>query len=294
MLFLAALLVDGVLAAPMYALVALAFVVVYKSSGVMNFALGEFVAIASRFVAVALHVLGLGLVGAIGVGTAGMTGVAFCFTRLVLRRLAGHPLISLIMVTLGLGAFLRGGAALAFSSVPGSITLPIVREPLVLHGLSISADRLLAAAIAVLSITAVTGFFHGSRMGVALRAIADDQQGAMSVGIDLERHFTIAWVLGGALCVLAGTLWRAVSGSSFGLVLLGLKVFPIVIVGGLDSIPGTIIGAVLIGVLESLVAGYVDPFVGGGFGAAAAALVLVAVLFVRPQGLFGERGVRRV
>jgi len=127
-----------------------------------------------------------------------------------------------------------------------------------------------------------------------LRAIASDQQVAMAVGIDLHRHLAIAWGLVGVLSVLAGTLWSFVAGSGFGIELLGLKVFPIVIVGGLDSFPGTIIGAFIVGILESLTAGYVDPLVGGGFSHVASYLVLMAALFVRPYGLFGQPDVERV
>src|SRR5207342_2873618 len=131
-------------------------------------------------------------------------------------------------------------------------------------------------------------FFLRSRTGLALRAIADDQQAAMAVGIDIRRHFSITWALVGAIAVLAGTLWTSASGGGLGLVLVGLKVFPIVIIGGLDSIPGTLIGAVIVGVLESLAAGYLDPLLGGGFSNIAAYLVLIAMLFARPYGLFGR------
>src|SRR5213594_1984067 len=129
---------------------------------------------------------------------------------------------------------------------------------------------------------------------LAPRAVASDQQVALAVGIDLHRHFAITWALVGVLSVLAGTLWSFVSGGGFGLELLGLKVFPIVILGGLDSLPGTIIGAFAVGILESLVAGYVDPIVGGGFSHVASYLVLIATLFVRPWGLFGRPDVERV
>jgi branched-chain amino acid transport system permease protein len=144
------------------------------------------------------------------------------------------------------------------------------------------------------AIADVTWFFHGTRTGLALRAIADDQQATMAVGIDIDRHFSITWALVGILSVLAGTLWTSISGGGFGMVLLGLKVFPIVIIGGLDSIPGTIVGAVLVGVLESLAAGYLDPLLGGGSSTIAAYLVLVAMLFVRPFGLLGRPTVERI
>jgi branched-chain amino acid transport system permease protein len=293
-LFFVSLLVDGALAGAVYALVALAFVVVYKASRMMNFALGEWVMLASRLVASGLHTLGLGLAGALGLGCAGMVAVAVVFSRVILRRLVGQPLISLLMVSIGLGSLMRGSAAIAFSAVPGGIPLPIPEAPLAIHGVPVAADKLIAAAFASACIAALSWFFRASRTGVALRAIASDQQAAMAVGINLERHFGITWALAGALAVFAGTLWTAVSGGGFGIQVLGLKVFPIVIIGGLDSIPGTIAAAVFIGVLESLAVGYLDPILGAGFSNLASYLALVTALFARPYGLFGSADVQRV
>lgn len=294
MLFFVSLFVDGLLAGLVYAPIALAFVVVYKASRMINFALGEWAMVASRLVATGMHVLGLGLAGALASACAGMVALAFLFNRMVLRRLAGRPLISLIMVTLGLGAFMRAAAALGFAGVPASIALPIPEEPLVVHGVRVAAGKLVAAAAALACVAAVSGFFSWSRTGLALRAIADDQQAATAVGVDLNRHFAATWAMLGVLSVCAGTLWTVVSGGGFGVVLVGLKVFPIVIMGGLDSVPGTVAGAVTVGVLESLAAGYVDPILGGGFSNIASYLVLIAVLFVRPYGMFGQPAVERI
>jgi branched-chain amino acid transport system permease protein len=148
--------------------------------------------------------------------------------------------------------------------------------------------------MAIACIATVSVALQRSRTGVALRAIADDQQSAMAVGIDLHRYFGLTWALMGVISVLGGTLWTVVAGGGFGMALVGLKVFPIVIIGGLDSIGGTIVGAVLVGVLESLAAGYVDPVVGGGFSNIASYLVLLTLLFVRPYGLFGRPDARRI
>jgi len=178
--------------------------------------------------------------------------------------------------------------------VPAAIPLPVLASPIVIGGLPIAGDKLAAAAVAAACTAVVAWVFHGSRTGVALRAIADDQQAAMSAGIDLHRYFAITWALMGVVSVLAGTLWTLVAGGGLGIVLVGLKVFPIVIIGGLDSIPGTVVGALGVGVLESLAAGYLDPLLGGGFSNIASYLVLLAALFVRPYGLFGRPDVRRV
>jgi branched-chain amino acid transport system permease protein len=273
--------------------VALAFVVGYKASRVINFALGEWMMIAAGL-AGAFHLLGFGFAGALATASAAMIVLGFLFNRLVLRSLIGRPLISLIMVTLGVGALLRGAAPLVFAGIPHRLPLPIPSEPIAAGGLSLSTEKLVTAVVAGVAIVGVTWFFHGSRVGLALRAIADDQQAAMAMGIDLQRHFTITWALVGVIAVLAGTLWSVAGSGGFGVVLLGLKVFPIVIIGGLDSIPGTIAGAAFVGVLESLAAGYLDPLLGGGFSNVAAYLVLIAMLFVRPSGLFGRAEVARV
>jgi branched-chain amino acid transport system permease protein len=293
MWFFSELLIHGTLSGSVYALVSLAFVVVYKASRMINFALGEFIMLASTLVATGIHGLGLGLIGGLGFGFAGMVAFAIGFNRWVLRRLIGQPLISFIMVTLGLGIFLRASVVFVFSGIPDAIRLPIGEAPIRVLGLLLSPEELITAIIAIITITAVSWFFQHSRTGVALRAIADDQQAAMLVGIDLNRHFTITWAIAGIICVIAGTLWTFSSGGGFSLVLVGLKVFPIVIIGGLDSIPGVIIGAIFVGLLESLAAGYIDPLV-TGFSRVSAYLVLLIILFIRPYGLFGKPEIERV
>lgn len=285
---------DGLLASAIYALVALAFVVVYKASGAINFALGELAMLGSRLVATGIHAMELGLAGAIGSASAGMVVVALAFNRLVLRHMVGRPLISLIMVTLGLGALIRGAAPLVFGAVPGTIPLPIPSDPLDVYGVLVPAGRLVAATIAITCITAVSAFFRFSRTGLALRAISDDQQVAMAMGIDVHGHVALTWAMVGVISVFTGALWTFTLGGGLGVVIIGLKVFPILVVGGLDSVPGIMVGAVLIGVLESLAAGYLDPLLGAGFSSIAPYLLLLAVLFVRPYGMFGRPTIERV
>ncbi len=293
MWFFSELMIHGILSGSVYALISLAFVVVYKASRMINFALGEFIMVASKLVAAGLNALGWGWAGGVGFGCAGMVAFAIGLNRWVLRRLIGQPLISFIMVTIGLGIFLRASAVFVFSGIPGSIELPIAQEPISVMGLLISPEELVTAVVAIITIAAVAWFFQNSRTGVALRAIADDQQAAMLVGIDLNRHFTITWAIAGVICVIAGTLWTFISGGGFSLVLVGLKVFPIVIIGGLDSIPGVIIGAIFVGLLESFAAGYIDPLM-TGFSRVSAYLVLLMILFIRPHGLFGKPQIERV
>ena len=286
-------LIDGALTGALYAPVALAFVVVYRASGVINFALGEWTMLGAALTATGLWALGLGLLVSVGFACLGMIAFGLAFNRVVLRPLEGRPVIGLVMVTLGLGALVRGAGAIAFRGVAGRIASPLPTEPLAVRGVLVASDKLVAAAAAAAAVALAMWFFRRSRAGLALRAMADDQEIALSMGIDVHRQLALTWAVVGILSVLAGTLWTVVSGTGFSVVLLGLKVFPIVIVGGLDSIPGALVGAVLVGVLESLAAAYLGPWTGGGISTVASYLLLVAMLFVRPTGLFGRPRVVR-
>jgi len=293
MLFLLSLLVDGVLAGALYALFALAFVVVYKASGMINFALGEWAMLGTGLVATGVSALSLGMAGAIAFAAVVSVAAALAFNRAVTRRLVGRPLIAAIMVTLGLGMVLRGavplllpaGSAAASAFLAGTVTL---------YGLPLATGRVAAAVAAMVSVATVAALFRWSRTGLALRAIADDPTSAAAMGVDVDRHFAIAWGLMAVIALMAGVLWTFVVGSGFGVILLGFKVFPIVIVGGLDSIVGTLLGAFGLGVVESLAAGYLDPIVGAGFAGIAPYLVLIAMLGARPYGLLGHPRVERV
>ena len=294
MRFFAALLVNGLLAGAIYALLALAFVVVYKASGAINFALGELTVLGARLVATGIHAIGLGLAGSVVGAGATMAAIGGGFNRLVLRHLLGRPLIASVMVTLGLGALIRGTVPLVLGAIPGSIPLPLPPDPFDVLGVLIAAEKLLAGVIAVLCIVAVAAFFRFTRTGLALRAIADDQQVALAMGIDVPGHLAITWAMAGVLSVVTGVLWTFSAGGGLGVLIIGLKVFPILVIGGLDSAPGALVGATLIGVLESLAAGYLDPLLGAGFSGVLPYLLLLAVLLVRPHGMFGAARVERV
>jgi branched-chain amino acid transport system permease protein len=292
--FFLSLLVDGVLAGAIYALIALAFVLVYKASRVINFAIGEWVMWGALLVAVGAHTIGLGLGAAIIFACVGMIALAFAFNRLVLRRMTAPPMIASIMITLALGAVMRGVGSVIFAGVPSAISLPIPADPITIDGVPVATDKLVAAIVATLCIALVGVFYQHSRTGLALRAVADDRQTAMSVGIDVDQHLLIVWAIAGVISVAAGVLWTFVAGGGFGVALVGLKVFPIVIIGGLDSILGAIVGAMIIGVLESLGTGYLDPRLGGGFGNITPDLLLIGMLVARPAGLFGRPRIERV
>jgi branched-chain amino acid transport system permease protein len=286
--FLLTVLVDGALTGALYALVAVSFVIVYRSSRMINFALGDWTMLGAGLVAAGVHAAGVDLLAASVAGCLGMIALGLGFNRVVVRRLIGGPVIASLMVTLGVGALIRGASAVGLRGLTGRIELPIPPEPIVLQGVLVSTEKLVAAGVAALAIGATAGLFRWSRSGLALRAIADDQQVALAMGIDVQRHFALVWALVGVLSVIAGTLWTFVAGSGIGLALVGLKIFPIVILGGLDSIVGTIVAAALVGMVESLAAGYLDAHLGSGFGGITAYLLLVVVLAVRPRGLLGR------
>ena len=193
------------------------------------------------------------------------------------------------MVTIGLGTVVRAAAVFLFQGLPAGLPFPLPRDPVTVQGVLLSMDELVAAGLALLCVAMVSWGMQHSRMGLAFRALADDQQAAMLVGIDLHRSVALTWALMGLLCVVAGTLWTWRAGGGVGVVLVGLKVLPIVIIGGLDSVPGTLLGALVVGLLESMAAGYLDPLVGGGFGSRAAYLVALVVLCMRPTGCLARR-----
>jgi branched-chain amino acid transport system permease protein len=282
------LLIDGALAGAIYALIALAFVLVYKSSRMINFAVGEWIMFGALLTGAGHHALGLGLAGGVLFAAIGMAAFGIAFNGIVIGRLTSHPVISLIMVTIGLGAMMRGAAALVFSGTPSGIPLPVATEPLLLNGFPVSREKIIAALIAAAAIAVLSWFYQYSRTGIALRAIADDPSAASGAGINVHRHFALVWAITGIISVVAGILWTFVAGGGFGVALIGLKIFPIVIIGGLDSLPGTIVAAMLIGVFESLGAGYLDPQLGPGFGTISSYLLLLAMLMARPYGLFGR------
>lgn len=294
MWYFLALVIEGALAGAIYALIALAFVLVYKSSGVMNFALGEWVVFGAVLAGTGSHFLHLGTIGALTFAAIGMIALAAGFYHLVARRLVARPAITAIMVTLGLGMVMRGSGLLVFSGAPALLAPALLSEAVAIGDVTIVVGKLVAAGLAATCVVLIGGFWRWSRAGIALRAIADDPQAAMAAGIDVDRQLMIAWSLAGMVAVVAGVLWTWVVGGGFGVALIGLKVFPIVILGGLDSIVGTIVAAIAVGMLERLGAGYLDAFLGPGFGTIAPYLALLAMLMVRPYGLFGQPRVERV
>jgi branched-chain amino acid transport system permease protein len=292
--FFALLLSNGVLIGLMYSLIALGFVLVYKATDAINFAQGEFVMIAAFVVAVALQRYGAPLWVAIGASLGLMIGFGFGLERTVLRKLIGRPIVAVIMATIGLAAVLRGLGPLVWGAETKPLPLPISDEPILLGPLFIPPIQLLGAGVSLMFLAAFGWFFLKSRKGIAMRAVADSQQTAMAMGINVERYFALAWAMTGVVSALGGIVWGSLLGVDVHLALVGFKVFPVVILGGLDSIPGAIIGGLVVGIVENVAAGYIDPYVGGGTKDFAPYVLMIVALMVRPYGIFGKEIIERV
>jgi len=292
--FLCLLVSNGVLLGLMYALIALGFVLVYKATDAINFAQGEFVMIAGFAVAVLIGSHGAPWWLAAAVAVAGMIAFGFGLERVVLRPLLGRPVVAVIMATIGLAAVLRGLGPLMWGAETRSLPLPISDEPVIIGPLLIAPIELVGAAVSLLFLAGFSWFFFKSRQGVAMRAVADDQQVAMAMGINVERYFALAWAMAGVVSALGGIVWGNLLGVDVHLALVGFKVFPVVILGGLDSIPGAIVGGLIVGVVENVAAGYVDPLVGGGTKDFAPYVLMIIALMFRPYGIFGKRAIERL
>jgi branched-chain amino acid transport system permease protein len=288
------LLSNGVLIGLMYSLIALGVVLVYKATDAINFAQGELVMIAGFVVAGGLGAYGAPLWLSISAGLLAMIGFGFGLERSVLRPLIGRPIVAVIMATIGLAAILRGVGPLALGAETKPIPLPISDEPIVWGPFFIPPIQLLGAAVSLLFLGVFGWFFLKSRKGVAMRAVADSQQVAMAMGIDVERYFALAWAMTGVVSALGGVIWGSLLGVDVHLALVGFKVFPVVILGGLDSVPGAIVGGLIVGIVENVAAGYIDPYVGGGTKDFAPYVLMIVALMIRPYGIFGKEIIERV
>jgi branched-chain amino acid transport system permease protein len=288
------LITNGLLVGLMYALVALGFVLIYKSTSVINFAQGDLVMVAGYAAAVMLGGQGMPLWLMLIVLVLGMVLLGFALERGILRPMVGQPPVSVIMVTIGLSFALQGLVALLWGAATRDLPLPIRFEPYVIGPVFISPINVVAAVIALVFLIAFGLFFTRSRLGVAMRAVADDQQAAMVVGIKVPRVFALSWAISGLAAAAGGLIWGNMLGVDTFLALVGLKVFPVVILGGLDSIGGAIIGGLIMGAVESLAAGYLDPYVGGGTKDFIPYVLMILILFVKPYGFFGHETIERV
>jgi len=302
-------LIGGLMTGMLYSLVALGFVLIYKASGVFNFAQGAMVLFAAlamaRFSGWIPQWLGfenklLGNVLGFLAAALIMIGVAWVIERFVLGKLVNQEGVTLLMATLGITYFLDGFGQTLFGSEIYKIDIGLPKEPMFMlenvfqGGILVSKEDLYAAVIAAALVIALSLFFQYTSTGRALRAVADDHQAAQSIGIPLNRIWVIVWSVAGFVALVAGMIWGSKLGVQFSLSLVALKALPVVILGGLTSVPGAIIGGLIIGVGEKLSEVYVGPSLGGGIEIWFGYVLVLFVLLVRPQGLFGEKIIDRV
>lgn len=282
--------VSGFSTGMIYALAAVGFVIIYKSSDVINFAQGELLLFGTYLTFCAI--VQLGLPWTLGVAATLVVAVALglAVERTVLRPLIGEPIISMIMVTIGLSGVLRAIVNAIWGPRPRTFPSFLPAGEVAVGPAVVSADRLIAIPIALVLLLLLAAFFRYTRDGIAMRAIADDQMAALSMGIGIPRVFAVAWALAAVTAAVGGIMLGNIVGVSGNVSAVGLRVFPVVILGGLDSIGGAVIGGAIIGLLEVYVGGYV----GHGLNLIIPYILLVLVLMVRPYGLFGKEIIERV
>jgi branched-chain amino acid transport system permease protein len=302
-------LIGGLMAGMLYSLVALGFVLIYKASGVFNFAQGAMVLFAAlamaRFSSWANAALGgdnlflANLIAFVGAGMV-MFIVAWVIERLVLRNLVNQEGATLLMATLGITYVLEGVGQTLFGSEIYNIDVGMPKDPVIMFeslfegGILINKEDFIAALIAAILVGVLTLFFQKTPIGRALRAVADDHQAALSIGIPLNRIWVIVWCVAGVVALVAGIIWGSKLGVQFSLTTVAMRALPVVILGGLTSVPGAIVGGLIIGVGEKLSEVYIGPMVGGGIEIWFAYMLALVFLLFRPQGLFGEKIIDRV
>jgi branched-chain amino acid transport system permease protein len=291
---------EGLVGGVLYALIALGFVLIFKASGVFNFAQGIMMVFAALTL-VGLHEKGVPAFLALALTIVIMGVLAFAVERVILRPLVNQPDIILFMATFGLTYVLIGLGELVFGGSPkdmitselllpsGSLDFKILGGLVSLQKIDIAAAMIASLMVAVLAL-----FFQKTRIGRALRAVADDHQAALSVGISLDQIWVIVWFTAGLVALATGIMWGARSNVSFALEIVALKALPVLILGGLTSVPGAIVGGLIIGIGEKLGEFYWGPLVGGGIESWLAYFIALAVLLFRPQGLFGEKIIERI
>ncbi len=298
MSFFFEVLIGGLLSGIMYALVAIGFVLIYKASGVFNFAQGAMVFFAALTCVGMIDKFGISLWLAIPITMVVMIALGLAIERVVLRPLVNQPEITLFMATIGLAFFIEGLAQLLWGSQVHRLDLPIEDIPIAYlldkHNIMISQFDVTAAAICALLVTALALLFSKTKVGRALRAVADDHQAAQAVGIPLQQIWAVVWAVAGMVALVAGLLWGARNGVQFALTFIALKALPVLILGGFTSVPGAIVGGLIIGASEKLAEVYLGPMVGGGIEGWFPYVLALLFLLVRPEGLFGEKIIRRI
>src|SRR6266566_1656589 len=295
--FIIEVLIGGLLTGVLYSLVALGFVLIFKASGVFNFAQGAMCLFAALALVRLMEVIPAAALAATALI---MLAMAFAIERLVLRPLVNQDGLILFMATIGITFFITGFGQAVFGSDVYTLDLGIPKTPLILFegaipgGILVNEFDLWAAVIAGLLVAVLAVFFQRTRIGRALRAVADDHQAAQSVGIPLRHIWVIVWSVAGLVALVAGIIWGSKLGVQFSIALVALKALPVLMLGGLTSVPGAIVGGLIVGAGEKLSEVYLGPYLGGGIENWFAYVLALLVLLVRPQGLFGERIIERV
>jgi branched-chain amino acid transport system permease protein len=291
--FLVEVLLGGIATGLMYSLVALGFVLIFKASGVFNFAQGVMVLFAALTL-VGLMEKGVPVPIALLLTMAAMVALAFAIERVVLRPLVNQEPIILFMATIGLNFFLEGFGEMLWGANVKRLDVGIPDRSVVLAGIQVNQLEMSAAGTAAVLVTVLAVFFQRTRIGRALRAVADDHEAALSIGIPLKTIWIIVWSVAGLVAIVAGIMWGAKSGVQFSLSLIALKALPVLILGGFTSVPGAVVGGLIVGVGEKLGEVYWGPLVGGAIENWFAYVVALVFLLFRPQGLFGEKIIERV
>ena len=291
--FLLEVVIGGLLSGVLYSLVALGYVLIYKASGVFNFAQGTMVLFAALTFAgcIDLHVpIWLAFVATIAV----MVMLAFGVERVVLRPLVNQEQIILFMATIGITYFLRGLGQIIWGGDVRTLDIGLPKAPMIIGGVLVNAFDLVSAVAAGSLVAILAVFFQKTAVGRALRAVADDHQAALAVGIPLKTIWVIVWTTAGIVALVAGILWGTNLGVQFSIELVALKALPVLILGGFTSVPGAIVGGLIVGAGEKVAEVFWGPAFGGAIEDWFAYMLALAFLLIRPQGLFGERIIERV
>jgi branched-chain amino acid transport system permease protein len=292
--FFLELITNGITVGGIYSLIALGFVVIYKATAIVNFATGEFMMIGAFFLYTFLVQLGLPLVPSFILVMLAAFLLGAVVERAILRHMLGQPMISIVMVTIGLSSILLGMAEMIWSSDFKNYPPIFPRAPILLGEVVIRSNFFWGFIIAVVAVIAISLIFKYAKIGVAMRATADDQMAAYSMGINVRSMFTVAWALGAFAAALGGIIIGNIGGLQPSLGHIGLTIFPVVILGGLDSIKGAVLGGLIIGIVENLAGGYLHDYVSGDIKELAPFVVLVIILLIKPYGLFGKEEIERL
>lgn len=288
------LVVSGIAVGGVYALIALGFVLIYKATSIINFATGEFMMIGAYFFYTFMVMAGLPAIPSFLLVMLAAAMLGFLVERSILRHMLGQPVISIIMVTIGLSSILMGLAEMFWSTDFKSFPPLFPRAPVIIGGLIIRSNLFYGFVTAMIAVGIFALIFKYAKVGVAMRATADDQMASFSMGINVRSMFTIAWAMGAVAASLGGIIIGNIGGIQPTLGHVGLKIFPVVILGGLDSIAGAVIGGFIVGLVENIAGGYLDRYVGGGVKDVAPFVVLVLILLFKPYGLFGKEEIERL